>query len=178
MRKPLLTLALLPLLSLAVAPAADADHRDGVSWAVASSFRVGGADVSLVAGRRGGYAAPVYYYRTPRRLPAYYGHRCTDRCFLRGGHFYHSVGCPLVDAYFHRYGFAPARFWIAVGSPYVPHRYVPHRFVPPPHRYGWVPPGHRKHRGHGHHGHHGRGHGRGHDRGHWEWDDGRWKWDD
>lgn len=188
MRKPT-TFAFATLLmgALLVPPMASAVHDQGSSFTVGSRFNIGGLAVALVISDR----SPRYpYYRFPRRI-AYRGYHCTDRCFVRGGHYYHARSCPVANIYFRNHHFAPSHFW-ARSAPRVHYpRYYsrpPARhWVPPGHRkHGrhWVPPGHRKHGKYkvppGHRKHRGKGHDK-HDRrrgGHWEWDDGRWKWDD
>lgn len=174
MRKPTtLALATLFMGALLMPLTASAVHDQGSSFSVGSRFNVGGLNVALVYSNR----SPRYpYYRFPRRI-AYRGYHCTDRCFVRGGHYYHARSCPVAAHYFRNHHFDPGHYW-ARSVPRVHHAtYRPpvHYRVPPGHRkHGrhWVPPGHRKHRGKGHYKHDRR---RG---GHWEWKDGRWKWDD
>lgn len=174
MRKPT-TLALATLLmgALLVPPTASAVHDQGSSFKLGSRFRIGGIAIALAISNR----SPNYpYYRFPRRI-GYRGYSCTDRCFMRGGHYYHARSCPVANIYFRNHHFDPGYFW-ARSAPraYGPrYRSYDRHWVPPGHRkHGrhWVPPGHRKHRGKGHYKHDRR---RG---GHWEWKDGRWKWDD
>lgn len=140
MRKILIpSLAFLVAATLFAPVGARADHRGiDIAWSIASSFRIGGADISLVFARPGVYGAPVasgYYYRTSRRLPAYYGHHCTDRCFVQGGVYYHDASCPLVGAYLSRYDFPVNRFWIGAGPLVVRPPVTYYRLAPPVRRY-------------------------------------------
>jgi hypothetical protein len=115
MRKSYIPALALTLTATLFAPvAARAGHsRVGVSWSIASSFRVGGADVALVFGQPSAYG-PAYYYRTRYPLPGFYGPRCMG-CFVRGGFYYYDVASPVIDAYFAHYAFPATRFWVGIG---------------------------------------------------------------
>lgn len=121
MRKLLIPTLAFVLTAALLAPArAQAAHRGiDFSWSIASSFRIGGADVALVLGRPIAYVTgygPDYYYRTRQPLPGFYGPMCGD-CFTANGFYYYGVASPVISVYFDRYGFPVDRFWIGI-APY------------------------------------------------------------
>lgn len=145
MRKIFITAFALTVVTALLGPGpARAEHGGvGLSWSVASSFHIGGADVALVLGTPlspvPGYG-PVYYYRTTYPLPGFYGPGCYG-CFARGGFYYYDVNSPLIGAYLTRYDFPVARFWIGAG-PFAAPRARLVRPVPRP-RFIVVTPVHR-----------------------------------
>ncbi|HTQ78770.1 MAG TPA: hypothetical protein VMM92_02155, partial [Thermoanaerobaculia bacterium] len=111
MRKMLLTLTLAgaALLAPGLTPAA---HAGGFGWfAVGAGFRVGGLHLSFVLGQPFAAYAPAYYYRSYEPI-TYAGYRCTSRCFIDHGVYYHDRACPVVHQYLAAYRVDPYRAYV------------------------------------------------------------------
>ena len=99
--------ALLGLLVIGLAPAAEASSR----WIYGSGFRVGGLvfhigfeTVFRPYYGRGGYVEVRRgpYFRVSRRMK-YRGRSCNRYCFRDRSHYYHHPGCPLLLSHLGRH---------------------------------------------------------------------------
>lgn len=119
MHKTLVAAAVAGSLALAPGLAAPA-HADHSDWYAGGGFRIGPVHFSIVLGKPGYRHRGQHYYRSEYRLD-YRGYRCTDRCFKRGGDYYHEPYCPVVLHHFDRYGANPYATW---------ERYAPRQRAP------------------------------------------------
>jgi hypothetical protein len=100
MRKGLLVVFVCGALMLSAGLVTPAHASHG--WlAVGTAFRIGPAFISVVLAPSG-YDYP-YFYRFDR--PLYRGAGCGPGCFVEDGYYYYPSDCPLVTAYFGRYGY-------------------------------------------------------------------------
>lgn len=94
-------------------PTASAAHDDFVFGA---GVRVGGFELNLgyVPTRHG---PPTYYYATHDRIH-YDDYRCTDRCYRRGGTYYHHERCPALLHLLHSHRVHPHRLYAGYAPRY------------------------------------------------------------
>ena len=133
MKKTLLVLAALALVSTLFAGGAEAAHRGYGGFSIGASFSVGGFDFALGygAGSYGGPYADVHYYRTSKPLH-YRGYRCHGGCYENAGYAYHHAACPVVAYHFRKYSFDP---YASYGSFFHP-RYRSYTHYGTPYGYG------------------------------------------
>ncbi len=131
MKKILITLAIIGLAPMLVAPAAEA----GV-FSVGFSFNVGGLFFDL------GFGGPHYSAHAGHHVyrvnePFHYrGYRCHSGCYRAGGYSYHHANCPAVAYHFRTHRFDP---YVSYPSFFAPRTYG-HRY------YNYGRYGHRGHR--------------------------------
>lgn len=115
MRKMLLvlTLAGATMIAPGLTPAA---HAYG--WfSAGAGFHVGPLSLSFVLGQPFAGYGPSYYYRAYEPI-AYPGYRCTDRCFVDRGVYYHDRGCPVVRHYLAQYQVDPYDVYVQYAPRY------------------------------------------------------------
>jgi hypothetical protein len=103
MKKNLVTLAIVALVPLLAAPAAEA----GI-FSIGVAFEVGGFffDLGLGGPRYSAHASHhVYRVREPFQ---YRGYRCHSGCYRSGGYSYHHANCPAVAYHFRSHRFDPS----------------------------------------------------------------------
>lgn len=103
----------LTLLLATLALSTGASPASALSWNWSSSFRIG--HLSFHLGYHDHHSHRGYYYRvqSPIRSRA----RCTDRCYVERGTYYHHESCPVVHSYFRGYGYEPQQVF-EVYSPF------------------------------------------------------------
>jgi hypothetical protein len=75
------------------------------SWHFGGAFNVGGVHFRVGFSEGGRYGSS-YYFEAAKPF-AYRGYGCSDRCYRRGGNYYHHPSCRAVNHHFSRHGYAP-----------------------------------------------------------------------
>ncbi len=102
MKKILVTLAIVALAPVLVAPAAEAGN-----FSVGVAFNVGGLFFDLgFGGPRYSAHAGHHVYRVSEPFH-YRGYPCHSGCYRSGGYGYHHADCPAVAYHFRSHGFSP-----------------------------------------------------------------------
>ena len=140
MKRILVTLAVVALAPVLIAPAAEA----GI-FSVGVAFNVGGLFFDLgFGGPRYSAHSSHHVYRVSEPLQ-YRGYSCHSGCYRSGGYGYHHADCPAVAHHFRSHGFSPYASYPSYfssrvyggsghhgsygsyGSRYDHHRYDPYR---------------------------------------------------
>ena len=107
-----LSAVLLAVVSIGAAPAAASD------WGWGTSFRIGG--LSFRIGHAPHHAGHYdhYYYRVGAPIESRY--RCSDRCYVQRGSYYHHRDCPALRSHLGRSGYDYVRVFDRYAPYYAP----------------------------------------------------------